>query len=162
MVDRSPGLFDFDERLGELSAKGDGLERVNALVDFEMFRPVLEAAAPRADRSKGGRRPFDHVLMFKILILQAMHSLSDERCEYLIKDRLSFMRFLRLSLADAVPDANTVWTFREALNKAGDVDALFQQFDEALRSAGCRAMSGQIVTATIVDTPKQRNTHKEK
>jgi len=78
MVDRSPGLFDFDERLAELSAKGDGLERVNALVYFEMFRPTLEAAAPRADRSKGGRPPFDHVLMFKILILQAMHSLSDD------------------------------------------------------------------------------------
>jgi IS5 family transposase len=80
---------------------------VKALVDFDMFRAALEAAVPRADRSKGGRPPFDHVFMFKVLILQAMHSLSDERCEYLIKDRLSFMRFLGLGLADAVPDANT-------------------------------------------------------
>jgi IS5 family transposase len=73
-----------------------------------------------------GQPPFDNVLMFKILILQAMHSLSDERCEYLIKDRLSFMRFLGLGFADAVPDANTVWTFREALKKANAVDVLFQ------------------------------------
>jgi transposase, IS5 family len=87
-----PGLFDFDERLAELSAKGDDLERLNAIVDFEMFRPALEAAIPRADRSKGGRPPFDAVLLFKVLILQTMHSLSDERTEYLIKDRLSFMR----------------------------------------------------------------------
>jgi hypothetical protein len=94
MAGRAPGFFDVDDRLVELSAKGDGLERVNALVDFEMFRPALEAAIPRADRSKGGRPPFDHVIMFKVLILQAMHSLSDERCEFLIKDRLSFMRFL--------------------------------------------------------------------
>jgi IS5 family transposase len=53
--------------------------------------------------------------MFKVLILQGRHSLSDERCEYLIKDRPWFMRFLGLGLADAVPDANRIWTFREAL-----------------------------------------------
>jgi IS5 family transposase len=98
MVDRSPGFFDLDDRLSELSAKGDDLERVKALVDFEMFRSALEAAAPRADRSKGGRPAFDHVLMFKVLILQAMHALSDERTEFLIKDRLSFMRFLDLRI----------------------------------------------------------------
>ena len=99
MVDRSPGFFDVDLRLAELSAKGDDLERVKGLVDFEMFRPALEGAIPRADRSKGGRPAFDHLLMFKVLILQAMHALSDERCEYLIKDRLSFMRFLGLGLS---------------------------------------------------------------
>jgi IS5 family transposase len=158
----APGFFDVDERLADLSAKGDDLERVKALVDFEMFRLPLEAAVPRSDRQKGGRPPFDHVLMFKILVLQAMHSLSDERCEYLIKDRLSFMRFLGLGLADAVPDANTIWTFREALKKAGAIDALFQRFDAALRASGFLAMSGQIVDATIVAAPKQRNALEEK
>jgi transposase, IS5 family len=162
MVDRSPGFFDVDLRLADLSAKGDDLERVKALVDFEMFRPALEAAVPRADRSKGGRPAFDHVLMFKVLILQAMHSLSDERAEYLIKDRLSFMRFLGLGLADSVPDANTIWTFREALKRAEAVDGLFRQFDDALRASGFLAMSGQIVDATIVAAPKQRNTIEEK
>ena len=162
MAGRMLGFFDVDERLRELSAKGDDLERVKSLVDFEMFRPALEAAVPRADRSKGGRPAFDHVLMFKVLILQAMHSLSDERCEYLIKDRLSFMRFLGLGLADAVPDANTIWMFREALKQADAVDALFRRFDEALRVAGFLAMSGQIVDATIVAAPKQRNTDGEK
>jgi transposase, IS5 family len=162
MAKGAPGFFDVDERLAELSAKGDDLERVKALVDFEMFRAALETAVPRGDRSKGGRPPFDHVFMFKVLILQAMHSLSDERCEYLIKDRLSFMRFLGMGLADAVPDANTIWTFREALKKANAIDALFEQFDAALRDAGFLAMSGQIVDATIVAAPKQRNTKDEK
>lgn len=162
MVDRSPGFFDLDDRLAELSAKGDDLARVKALVDFEMFRPALEAAVPRADRSKGGRPAFDHILMFKVLILQAMHTLSDERTEFLIKDRLSFMRFLGLGLADVFPDANTIWTFREALKKTGAIDALFRRFDEALRSEGFLAMSGQIVDATIVAAPKQRNTIEEK
>ena len=99
-----------EERLRELSAKGDDLEQITVLVDFAMFRAELEQAVPRADGAKGGRPAFDHVLMFKILLLQAMHGLSDERCEYLIKDRLSFMRFLGLGLADPVPDANTIWT----------------------------------------------------
>ena len=74
--------------------KGDDLERLNAIVDFEMFRADLERAVPRSDRSRGGRPPYDQVLMFRVLILQSSHSLSDERTEYLIKDRLSFMRFL--------------------------------------------------------------------
>src|SRR5881398_2842224 len=155
---RQAGFFDVDERLKELSTKGDHLERLNAIVDFEGFRPDLARAVPRSDGSKGGRPPFDHVLMFKILILQASHSLSDERAEYLIKDRLSFMRFLGLGLSDPVPDANTIWTFREALKKAKVIDALFLRFDEALRASGYLAMGGQIVDATIVAAPKQRNT----
>ena len=103
MAHRAPGFFDVDERLAALSAKGDDLECVKGLVDFEMFRPALEAAVPRADQTRGGRPPFDHVLMSEILILQAMHSLSDERAEFLIKERLSFMRFLGLGLSDNAP-----------------------------------------------------------
>jgi IS5 family transposase len=91
-----------------------------------------------------------------------MHALSDERCEYLIKDRLSFMRFLGLGLSDPVPDANTIWTFREALKRTDAVDGLFRRFDEALRASGFLAMSGQIVDATIVAAPRQRNTIEEK
>lgn len=159
---RQAGFFDVDERLRELSAKGDDLERIAALLDFALFRPELERAVPRADGTKGGRPAFDHVLMFKILLLQAMHGLSDERCEYLIKDRLSFMRFLGLGLADPVPDANTIWAFREALKRAGAVERLFAQFDTTLRAAGYLAMGGQIVDATIVAAPKQRNTEAER
>jgi transposase, IS5 family len=161
------GFFDIDERLKELSAKGDDLERLNAIVDFELFRPDLERAVPRSDGSRGGRPRFDHVFMFKILILQASHSLSDERTEYLIKDRLSFMRFLGLALADTVPDANTIWTFREALTRAtlGEkpaIEVLFRSYETALTKAGFLAMGGQIVDASIVAAPKQRNSDGEK
>ena len=154
-------------RLRELSAKGDDLERLNAIVDFEVFRPDLARAVPRSDGSKGGRPAFDHVLMFKVLILQAAHGLSDERAEYLIKDRLSFMRFLGLGLADAVPDANTIWTFREALTRAQidgrpAIEVLFKAYDAALSKAGFLAMGGQIIDASIVAAPKQRNTDEEK
>src|SRR5450631_1254213 len=162
-----PGFFDIDERLKELSAKSDDLERLNAIVDFEIFRTDLEGAVPRADRAKGGRPPYDHVLMFKVLILQSSHSLSDERTEYLIKDRLSFMRFLGLSLAQSVPDANSIWNFREALTRASidgkpAIEALFKRFDAALTKAGFLAMGGQIIDATIIAAPKQRNTEAEK
>src|SRR6185503_19967191 len=112
------GFFDVDERLKQLSAKGDVLERLSGIVDFELFRADLERVVPRSDRGKGGRPGFDHVLMLKTLVLQASHNLSDERTEYLIPDRLSFMRFLGLGLADTVPDANPSWTYREALTRA--------------------------------------------
>jgi IS5 family transposase len=162
-----PGFFDVEERLKELSAKGDELERLKAVVDFELFRADLERAVPRSDRAKGGRPAFDHVLMFRVLILQTSHSLSDERTEYLIKDRLSFMRFLGLGLADTVPDANTIWTFREALTRARlggkpAIEVLFARFETALSAAGFLAKGGQIIDATIVAAPKQHNTDGEK
>ena len=161
------GFFDVDERLKQLSAKGDSLERLNAMIDFELFRADLERAVPRSDRSKGRRPAFDHVLMFKTLVLQASYNLSDERTEYLIRDRLWFMHFLGLGLADTVPDANTIWTFREALTRAQIVgkpaiEVLFERFDATLTAAGFLAMSGQIIDASIVAAPKQRNTDDEK
>ncbi len=161
------GFFDVDERLKELSAKGDALERLSAIVDFEVFRSDLARAVPRSDGSKGGRPPFDHVFMWKVLILQASHSLSDERTEFLIKDRLSFMRFLGLGLADPVPDANTIWTFREALTRATldgqpAIQVLFRAYEAALKAAGFLAMGGQIIDASIIAAPKQRNTEGEK
>src|SRR6201987_5183730 len=123
MAGRMGGVFEFDGRLRKLSAKGDDLERIKSLVNFEIFRSDLEAAVPRADRSKGGRLPYDCVFMLKVLILQTMHALSDERREYMINDRLSFMGFLGLGLGGPVPDANTIWTFRETLKKGNAGDA---------------------------------------
>ncbi len=161
------GFFDIDQRLQELSAKGDDLERLNAIVNFEVFRADLARAVLRSDGSKGGRPAFDHVFMFKVMILQAAHGLSDERSEYLIKDRLSFMRFLGLGLADPVPDANTIWTFREALTRARidgrpAIEVLFKAYEAALTKAGFLAMGGQIIDASIVAAPKQRNSDGEK
>jgi hypothetical protein len=94
------GFFDADERLGVLSAMGDPLERLASAVDFELFRAELDAALQRSDRGKGGRPPYDAVLMFKVLILQTLYTLSDDQTEYQLKDRLSFMRFVGLALHD--------------------------------------------------------------
>lgn len=102
------------------------------------------------------------MLTFKILVIQTINTLSDERTEYLINDWLSFMRFLGLGLSDRVPDAKTIWLFRERLTKAGAIAALFEHFDRTLREAGYIPMSGQIVNASLVATPRRRNTNAEK
>jgi transposase len=166
-MDRQPGFFDVEDRLRRLSDLGDQLEAFAAAVDFELFRPALDAALAYADGVKGGRPPLDPVMMFKVLVIQAANNLSDERAEFLINDRLSFMRFLGLSLGDRVPDARTIWLFRERLTRAEingrpAIEALFARFDASLRAAGYLAMSGQIVDATLVAAPRQRNTDEEK
>ena len=158
----APGFFDVDERLRRLSDLGDQLEAFATAVDFDLFRPELEAALAYSDGAKGGRPPFDPVLMFKVLVIQTANTLSDERTEYLINDRLSFMRFLGLGLSDRVPDARTIWLFREKLTRAGAIAPLFARFDAVLRASGFIAMSGQIVDATLVQAPRQRNTQAEK
>jgi IS5 family transposase len=153
-----PGFFDVDERYAVLSAAGDPLERLSAVVDFEIFRPVLDAALARSDRSRGGRSPCDAVLMFRILVLQALYSLSDEQVEFQLRDRLSFMRFAGLGLHQTVPDAKTIWLHREPLKQAGAIEGLFRRFDEELAAKGFLAMGGQIIDATLIAAPRQKLT----
>jgi len=156
------GFWDVECRLKELSAEGDPLEKLAATVDFEIFRPELDAALGPRDRSKGGRPAFDAVLKFRMLVLQAMHGLSLAQTQYLVADRLSWMRFCSLGPGDAVPDANTLWDFREALIAAGALDALFARLERAITEAGYLPMAGQIVDATLVAAPRQRNSADEK
>ena len=141
---------------------GAQLEAWVAAVDFEIFRADLDTALAYADGRKGGRPPYDPVLMFKTLLIEAQNNLSDDRAEFLIGDRLSFMRFLGPGLQDKVADAKTIRAFRERLTRARAIDALFARFETALREAGYIAMSGQLVDSTPVAAPKQRNTDKEK
>ena len=131
-------------------------------MDFEIFRPVLAKALKRADPSRGGRPGFDPVLKFKMLVLQTMHGLSLEPTEFLVRDRLSWMRFCGLGLGEAVPDANTLWDFREALIAAKALERLFVCLDQAINKAGYTPMVGQIVDAELVAAPKQRNRQDEK
>src|SRR5882724_11527921 len=112
---RQAGFFDVDDRLKRLSDLGDQLEAFEAAVEFEAFRPELNAALAYSDGAQGGRPPFDPVMMFKVLVIQTTNNLSDERAEFLINDRLSFMRFLGFGLSDRVLDARTIWLFREKL-----------------------------------------------
>lgn len=159
-----PGFFDHDKRLATLSEKGDPLEAINAVVPWEIFRGSIEAVllTPASERkSNAGRKPLDAVLKFKMLVLQSLYNLSDEQVEYQVRDRLSFARFLGLRLEDTVPDATSLWLFREALAKAGLIETLFAQFEQTLATNGYIARGGQIIDATIVAVPKQRNDREE-
>ncbi len=158
------GFFDLSDRYASLDAKKDPLSAIDAVVPWEEFRPMLESvwrnsAAQR--KSSAGRKPMDAVLMFKTLVLGALYNLSDDQIEYQIRDRLSFMRFLGLGLGDRVPDAKTVWLYREALAEAGKMEDLFALFDGYLARQGYIARGGQILDASIVAVPKNRNTRDE-
>ena len=96
-------------------------------------------------------------MMFKVLLLQGLYNLSDAQTEYQIKDRLSFMRFLGLSLGDAIPDEKTIWDYREVLVETQMLKRLFNRFDRYLGEKGLFAEFGHIVDASIVEVPKQRN-----
>jgi len=155
------GLLDWHIRFRQLDAGGDPLPRLKKLVDWERFRPKLEAVREKERKSNAGRKPFDTVLMFKVLVLQSLYNLSDEKIEFQIRDRISFMRFLDLSLGDAVPDEKTIWLFREQLTEGGLIKRLFQEFDAFLQEKGFSARKGQIIDASLVEAPRQRNSREE-
>lgn len=156
-----PGFFDVESRTAKLTEMGDPLVGLNAQIDWEAFRSDLNRIHTKARKSNAGAKPIDVVLMFKILVLQQLHNLSDDRIEYQIRDRLSFMRFLGLQLEDKVPDAKTVWLFRERLKEMNLVETLFARFHEQLAQRGYVARAGQMIDATFVEAPKQRNTREE-
>lgn len=156
------GFWDVEDRLAELSAEGDPLEKLSATVDFEAFRPILLRALRRVGPPRLGRPPFCPVLKFRMLVLQSLHGLSLERTAYMVRDRLSWMRFCGLGPGDRVPDVNTLWDFREALIKVRALDKLFSRLNQTITKAGYLPMGGQIIDASLIAAPKQRNTDAEK
>jgi len=158
---KQKGFFDENNRLEDLSRLGDPLEKLSKHIAWENIRETLNEALKKEHKGLGGRPPFDYVLMFKILILQKLYNMSDDKTEYIIMDRLSFQRFLGIQLCDKVPDAKTIWNFREELNETQALDAIFDGFVQQLEEKGIVTRSGSIVDATFVDVPRQRNTREE-
>jgi hypothetical protein len=164
---KQKGLFDEEDRLRRLTVLGDPLEKVAGHIEWEAFQPTLSKAFKK-ERKKEGRPAFAYLLMFKILILQAWYNIADDRMEFQINDRLSFQRFLGLTLRDKVPDAKTIWAFREHLSKKGTrnyipLEKLFRMYEKQLEEAGLITRKGSAETvvsdvdATFVDAPRQRN-----
>ena len=158
---KQKGFFDENDRLEELSKMGDPLEKLNRFIQWENFRGILNKACKKAHKGPGGRPPYDYIMMFKILVLQKLYNIADDATEYQIKDRLSFQRFLGLSLCDTVPDAKTIWLFRETLQETKVLDKVFNRFVKQTEEKGIITRSGSIVDATFVDVPRQRNTKAE-
>jgi len=153
-------FYGADRQLERLSKLGDPLEKINAAIDWEMFRAPICGRIRKEDYSKGGRPPTDEILMFKVTLLQDWNNISDDSAEYLINDRLSFQRFLGMETGEKAPDAKTIWLFKEQLGKDG-IRELFDFFNEKLHAIGVVKREGSLVDATFVDVPKQRNRREE-
>ena len=155
-------LFDEQFSSEKLSEIGNPLEMISKVIDFELFRSTLESKLLNTNKkNNAGSRPYDVVLMFKIMILQRYYGLGDKQVEYQILDRNSFRNFLKLETGDKVPDEKTVWAFREALTKTGLVEDLFKQFKDYLEQKELIFNEGQLIDASFTIAPRQRNTREE-
>jgi len=128
-----PSFFDLENRHRKLDER-DPLIFLNQVIDWEAFRPILEQLRNKPRKSKSGRPPFDTLIMFEMLILQHLYNIGDDELEFQIRDRYSFCRFLGLLPEDKVPDAKTIWHFREQLIQAELSRALFIAFEAQLES----------------------------
>lgn len=161
-ISSSESLFEHEETISELMKLGNPLALLNEIVDFEVFRPTLEAALVNKDRkNNAGRKPLDPVFVFKVLVLQRLYGLSDEQTEYQIVDRLSFRSFLGIHTFSDTPDARTLWKYRDILATRKTFDILFEDFNKVLESKGLIVNEGKIIDASFVEVPKQRNTREE-
>jgi len=155
------GLFDKAARLEELHELGDPLARLDQVIDWTRFEPVFERI-PRAEpKGLGGRPAFRPLMMFKALVIQSLYNLSDQQLEFQTTDRLSFKRFLGLTDADKSPDEKTFWAFREILGANQLIEPLFELFHATLQSEGMFARKGQMVDASFVEVPRQRNSRED-
>jgi IS5 family transposase len=155
-------LFDEQFTALQLSEIGNPLEIISQVIDFNMFREKLEEKLLNTNKkNNAGARPFDVVMMFKILILQRYYGLGDKQVEYQIIDRTSFKTFLGLESVDKVPDEKTVWAFRKLVTKTGLVEDLFTQFINYLESKSMLFSEGKMVDASFTIAPRQRNTREE-
>ncbi len=141
---------------------GNPIESISKVVDFDMFRAILESRLLNTPKkNNAGAKPFDVVMMFKIMILQRYYNLGDKQVEYQIVDRMSFKKFLGLETGDKVPDEKTIWAFRERLTQTASVEELFGLFVSHLEQKGLIFNEGQIIDASFMEIPRQRNTREE-
>ncbi len=151
------GFWDWEQRHQQLQQRKSFLVRLDTLIPWSDFRPILEQVYAQDRKSNAGRKPIDVILKFKMLILQRLYNISDAELEYQVHDRLSFMKFLHLGLEDQIPDATTIGLFREQLTQLGLIEALYLRFESYLVEEGYQAKSGQIVDASFIPVPKQHN-----
>ena len=160
-TERGGGLFSAIEHEQAVAAKITGILKLRDVIPWEGFRPLLEDLTGYATRdwTKGGKPPFDPVLMFKVLVLQKFHGLSDDATEEHIFDRTSFKSFLGLRIGDDIPDAKTLWDFKQRIEEGGREGGrkLFEAFHQILEGKGIVAREGSIIDASFVDAPRQRN-----
>ena len=157
------GLFDDHFLFEKLTKLGDPMEKLNQYIDWNIFKTPIDKAFQEEieNNPKGGRPPFNKLMLFKGLLIQSFYNLSDEQLEFQILDRTSFKRFLGLKKSDKVPDSRTFWHFREQLIKKNVIMELFVTFNDALDKLGVFANEGKMIDASFVEAPRQRNSREE-
>ena len=155
------GFWDEQQRVTKLQDKKPVLKRLADSIPWESFRSLLDKGYEHERKSNADRKRIEPLILFKMLVLQQLFNLSDEELEFQVNDRRSFEEFVGLGVMNSIPDATTVAFFRERLRKAGVIEELFEMFEGYLRSQGLQARGGQIIDATLVPVPKQRNTREE-
>jgi IS5 family transposase len=147
MLGKQSGQMGF----GDLEARGrlpesHFLRKVDGQIDWRPFERLM---APLYHPTQG-RPSHPPLVMFKALLLQQWYGLSDPGLEEAICDRLSFQRFLGLSLADPVPDETRICRFRNMLAQAGLGERLFALLDEQLQGKGLIVRRGSLIDATLI------------
>lgn len=125
------------------------LERLSREVKWYRFEKLLG----RLKADGAGRPPFEPLMMLKALLLQQWYRLSDAELEEAINDRVSFRKFLGLSLEAPSPDHTTLNRFRNRLAEVGLADKLFAEFEKQLEARGLLLKRGTMVDASLVETP---------
>jgi len=149
-----------ETQLERLTKLGDPLEKINTVINWEIFRPIIIRRIRKEDYSKGGRPPTDEILIFKMSLLQKWNNIGDDNAEYLVNCRLDWQRFLHMELGEKAPDAKTLWLFKEQLGEEG-MRELFDIFNEKLSEMGVITRTGTLIDASFVEAPRQRNTREQ-
>jgi IS5 family transposase len=155
------GFGRIEKRRQQLEERKDKLRDLNEMVPWAVLGQVLEQLPSQERKSNAGRKAIDPMVLFKLLVLKQLYNLSNEEVEYQAHDRASFRRFLGLSGSSEIPDATTLDGFERRLRQADLMDVLFEQFESFLRQAGYAAKGGQIIDATLIPVPIQRNSRDE-
>lgn len=153
-------LFADQHHRKKIDSLGDPLAEIESYIDFAALATEVDRVAPRPVSPQGGRPPYPTETMVRILVLKRLYNLSDEQMEYQLLDRMSYKRFCGLANAVNIPDRTTVWTFENRIGEAG-AKVLFDGVTVQLLKHGFIARGGQIVDATLVPAPKQRNSRDE-
>ena len=157
-------LFAGDRRVEKLGQYTKVLDTLSALVDWKALAEALNTATGReAAQPKGGRPPYPTQALVKLIVLQQLYgNLSDEDTEYALLDRGSWQRFIELADARDLPDARTLWHFKNQLAQTGSAADLFAAVQTQLNAAGLIAKGGQMIDATIVPSPRMHFTQQDK
>ncbi len=152
------------ERFNKLNKMNSLLPTILELVDLQTIADTIETtiAPSRSSKyAKLGRPAYPTLLMLKMMLLQTLYNLSDEQTEYQCLDRLSFQHFLGLGPTDAIPDAKTLWLFKEKLGEHDMSHVIFDELQHQLHRHGYLPRGGQLVDASLVTAPVQRNSKEE-